>query len=534
MDGRSLPINVLLFHQQMKAKELEEVFRHEAEPVFSRSPITGRCAYDLPGMVKPAFIRRQTPVLAGMVDDSSSKSDIVGQPRIRCPTREGLVDLQRANLESIIRERKLMKGKPENVDSLAAAATEIARQQVKDGVPDEGVGALESLRRLREHADQPSYTEVQADDKASIPRAPSDSRSWAEMRRDPSAAAEAPSIAAKSMASDPPVTPFSKPSTPRSVRARTPREEALPGTSWYATDIQSARDSLPSTPSRPPSTPSRPRKMAPPAQKAWKKDSSPSSRGSKDARWENTWKDIFGQAEERPSTIADRPSTATSLASRGERAMSAASVLSRDVRRATDQSVENDSACSGSTVALILATIPKHAPSREVQELLAPVREGDENSEMGSTLLASLGIPPATPQTERRAYFLEGFSPRGLPPLSDEDRWRNRWRKQPPQVMVLETPPPSGGVGAVSIASESGPTRAESELGHYDPGRNRLKDHHPPSSWPITNKPSPRIDLQVRASPRPSKRSLPKQPELPKNKPAGNFYVGGKPIFAVR
>lgn len=505
-----LPVNILLFHQQMKAKDLEEVFKHEAEPVFSRSPITGRCAYDLPGMVKPTFIRRKTPALDGIVDDPSSKSDIVGQPRIRCPTRQGLVELQRANLESIIKERRMIKGTSDNVNGLM----DMAKRQGKDGMADDGVGALEALRRLREVADNPIYTEVQAE--TTVPGTSSDSRSRVEMRRDPSASIEVPLVVAKSSASDLPVTPFSKPATPRIARGRTPRDDLTARSS--PAESQNARDSLPSTPSRQ-------RKMAPPAQKAWKRDSSPSSRGSKEARWEHTWKDVFGPAEERPSTVGSavsrdelKLSTIASAVSKDDRPISAASLSSQEARPASLGFAESE------------AVYPEVAVSREIQQLLAPVREGDENDETNVAFLASLGIPPATPHNERRAYFLEGFSPRQLPPLGV----RNRWKKQPPQVMVLETPPPSGG-GGVEIAPQTAPQKADADLGHFDPGRHRLKEQLP-STWPVAK--SPRMDLspklQVRASPRLNKKNLPKQAELPKNKPAGNFYVGGKPIFASK
>jgi hypothetical protein len=174
------------------------------------------------------------------------------------------------------------------------------------------------------------------------------------------------------------------------------------------------------------------------------------------------------------------------------------------------------------------------AVPREVQEDLAPVREGDESEGSSSGFLAALGIPPATPQTERRAYFLEGFSPKKLPPISAiADGPSRRFRKHPPQVMVLETPPRS--VGGSVVDDDGASTRADPDSGHHDHGRLRLKDHNAPSSWPVARSPRvpPSPKLQMNVPRRPQSRSLPKQPELPKNKPAG-FYVGGKPIFATK
>jgi hypothetical protein len=149
------------------------------------------------------------------------------------------------------------------------------------------------------------------------------------------------------------------------------------------------------------------------------------------------------------------------------------------------------------------------------QEFQVPLFESDQ-CDPKPELLAALDIPPlSAPRSERRAYFLDGFSPRRFqgfqkrlrpfkPPMSS-----SRQECEPPQVMVLETPPPSSigrrpAVHGVSRQATSG-----------------CPSVHPATAsatWPLDGGPK-------------WKRQLPRQPRLPKNIPVRGIFVGGKSLF---
>lgn len=225
-----------------------------------------------------------------------------------------------------------------------------------------------------------------------------------------------------------------------------------------------------------------------------------------------TW-DVFN-AEQRPSTsgslagLEARPSMALSLTGAPEvRPSTAVSLLSL-VSEAGGRP-----ATGGSQVPEPDWVADAEDPMSRTQELLlAPVTEVDEGDAAHPELMATLDIPPPTPGSDaiqRRAYFLDGFSPRRLPPLSLAAKSK-RLMREAPQVMVLETPPRSAG--------GERPLPQRQDVGRPLAARSQDKKS-------VT---CPRLDSGPK-----SQTQLPKQPALPKKQPGG-FYVGGKPLFASK
>jgi hypothetical protein len=188
-------------------------------------------------------------------------------------------------------------------------------------------------------------------------------------------------------------------------------------------------------------------------------------------------------------------------------------------------------------------------PSSEMQGtealLLAPVPEVDERN---VDILVALDIPPPSGQgIERRAYFLEGFHPRQLPPITTvpTKEQRQKLLRERPQVMVLETPPLSasgtrplrcsgGEASEVSSIASGGTTpllalcrgdrlshpvkqlAAQDKIGCIY--AKRVQEKGKGATWP-----------QLDKMPK-SKTVLPIKPALPKKKPS-NFFVGGRQVF---
>lgn len=228
---------------------------------------------------------------------------------------------------------------------------------------------------------------------------------------------------------------------------------------------------------------------------------------------EITW-DAFN-AEQRPSTsgslagLEARPSVALSQTGAQEvRPLTAASLLS------LGSEAGGRPATGGSQVPEPGWVADAEDPMSRTQELLlAPVTEVDEGDAAHPELMATLDIPPPTPGAEaiqRRAYFLDGFSPRRLPPLTLAAKSK-RFTREPPQVMVLETPPRSAG-------GERPLPQRQDVVGRPLAVRSQDKKS-------VT---CPRLDSGPK-----SQTQLPKQPALPKKQPGG-FYVGGKPLFGSK
>lgn len=529
-------MTILSFWKQQKAKDLEEVLRHQAEPTFSRSPITGRRAYDGPGLEKPPFIRKKTPFVfkssenppfSGKSHHDMAPHDIVGQPRARCDTREELVEIQRKHHEEILRNCRADKGNAD-ADGLAAAVVEMTRQRAKEGSFGE-IGALEALRRLRDIADQQSYTEPGHTPLAQAGAAASGS---AACRRSASArgAAEGPPPSTPRSARYCPLySPRDREGTPRSVRDGA-REDAPPATPRQEGD--SNRVALP-TPLSVIDEWERRMKSAP-SQGSLAGEAPPDAAG----RWDSTWRHVFDPG----SWFADQLSTLGSVDGDGADAEppDAASQADPDARPATAASVAASQAdadarpataasASQGEAAKAGAEEKREAP-QYLKEILASVVEVDERDETNLDLLAALDIPPpSSPRLERRAYYLEGYAPRQLPPLRDGKKG-SRPMRTPPQVMVLETPPctSAGQKPYTPLAAVPRPEeyRRQCEIFH---NRHQFRA---PSTFESKDKGKP-VEKSAFNVPK-SMAQLPKSPALPKEKPAGTFYVGGKPVFGSK
>lgn len=490
----------LNYWKEQAAKELKEVFTHEAEPVFTRSPITGRRPYDGPGMSQPAFIRRKTPIFKPGLNESSDarQANIVGQPRTRCGTGERVIRVQRNEYQAMFGRSAKDTGGAQ-VEGLAAAVSEMARKRASEGIPGETIGALEALRRLRQVAEQPTHTDPLAQ---------------VAERLVERAGLSAGSSPAKAPARDSDAgLPPGMPGTPR-----IPQASMLPQS---ARDVSGLRDGLP------PATPRSAREGTPCSvrdsiaqDRLESRDgqnlqhlpgaASQSKTPNGETRWEArrqafasedrpaTGASLTGMesphaTEARPSTAASqgglevvRPSTGASQTCKETRPSTGAS---QSCREAPPSASGGRPGTGGSHHAGKTTTVDAELPvRREEQEFLAPVTEVDESDHANPELMASLDIPPPSAQRlERRAYFLEGCSPRRLPPISEPVKRSayKRFIREGPQVMVLETPPISAG-----------------------------------GNRPI-------------AAPK-SKTQLPKKPALSQKQPASNFYVGGKPLFAAK
>jgi len=538
--------------KEQAAKELMTVVKHEqADLVFSRSPITGRCAYDGPGMLKPEFIRRKTPLFAGSIDNAEAPN-IVGHPRCRPGTNEALFQLQRTQYEETIRDGKRREATQGNDNGLAAAMSEMARNlsEEKDGKTGESqpaLGAFEILKRLREQVDHQPYTDEQAGDaprsargrsggevpvKALTARAvilADDSLPPATPGRSSRIVREVTPFARNGVQALPPATPnsvrsvrYEPPGTPRSAREglppATPRSAydgalpiAMPSSARglssreerAAQFLESARDRLESARGL-----SSREGVSPAAAfgfNEWEKRMSrPSTQGSTaapdgDAPWQTNGGYAFSSD--------DRPSTASSLAGIATRP----STGRMDVRPPTGASRPGTAGSLTTAESQVAGeTNTEDLIGSDGPEFLAPLLEVDESEDHNVELMASLDIPPPSAQRlERRAYYLEGFSPRLLPPLTPAMKNSKRKPMEPPQVMVLETPPRSScGERPLQLSRESVVGRSVIRPQCRDTFENKGKPYSAPKS----------------------KTKLPKQPALPKKQVSGSFYVGGKQV----